>query len=304
MQVRVSRFIPHDPGIFAEAALDSRRLAPKDVTEYVRLKNDAPMKWARFRMIVGLHGGGEDGARASTLSSECPQNAAFFARWRRWGITAAAPAAVASYAVPGWVRWWLQCRYNTFLRANKAVLRRGGPIHAGWSSQRPADEEMSGCERLQLLSSEELGDRKPSQFLRHLRSLGGNDIPDDFLRSLWSYRLPNYIQAIIATQDHSSLDEVAQLADKIVEVTPQTPLQQVAATSTPLEELHKKIDMLTQRLDAISMSSQRYHVGVTTSRNIDLIAIARPTADTLPVTYAESLTSSENPTMHEGARAY
>jgi hypothetical protein len=32
----------------------------------------------------------------------------------------------------------------------------------------------------------EMGDRKPSQFLRQLRSL----VPDDFLRSIWSSRLP------------------------------------------------------------------------------------------------------------------
>jgi hypothetical protein len=34
----------------------------------------------------------------------------------------------------------------------------------------------------QLLTHEEIGDRKPSQFLRHLKSLA----PDDFLRSIWS----------------------------------------------------------------------------------------------------------------------
>jgi hypothetical protein len=31
---------------------------------------------------------------------------------------------------------------------------------------------------------EEMGDRKPSQFLRHLKSLAP-EVPDDFLRSIW-----------------------------------------------------------------------------------------------------------------------
>jgi hypothetical protein len=41
----------------------------------------------------------------------------------------------------------------------------------------------------QLLTLEEMGDRKPSQFLRYIRSLSP-DVPDDFLRSIWSSRLP------------------------------------------------------------------------------------------------------------------
>jgi len=40
----------------------------------------------------------------------------------------------------------------------------------------------------QLLTHEEMADRKPSQFLRHLKSLAP-DVPDDFLRSIWSSRL-------------------------------------------------------------------------------------------------------------------
>jgi hypothetical protein len=41
----------------------------------------------------------------------------------------------------------------------------------------------------QLLTLEEMGDRKPSQFLRHLRGLAP-DVPEDFLRTIWSSRLP------------------------------------------------------------------------------------------------------------------
>jgi hypothetical protein len=44
-----------------------------------------------------------------------------------------------------------------------------------------------------------MGDRKPSQFLRHLRSLTP-DMPDDFFHSIWSSRLPLNEQAILASQ--------------------------------------------------------------------------------------------------------
>jgi hypothetical protein len=51
----------------------------------------------------------------------------------------------------------------------------------------------------QLLTHEEMGDRKPSQFLRHPKSLAP-DVPEDFLRSIWSSRLPTHIQTILAGQ--------------------------------------------------------------------------------------------------------
>ncbi|XP_063898328.1 uncharacterized protein LOC135119011 [Helicoverpa armigera] len=71
----------------------------------------------------------------------------------------------------------------------------------------------------QLLSDEELGDRKPSQFLRHLRSIAGKTLSDDnILRQL--RRLPQHAQSILATQADLTLDKVADIADKIMETEP------------------------------------------------------------------------------------
>jgi len=50
----------------------------------------------------------------------------------------------------------------------------------------------------QLLMHEEMGDRRPTQFLRHLRTFAGPSVPSDSLRTLWMDRLPPNIQAIIA----------------------------------------------------------------------------------------------------------
>jgi hypothetical protein len=66
----------------------------------------------------------------------------------------------------------------------------------------------------QLLSHEEMGDRKPSQFLRHLKGLEP-DVPDDFLSNIWASRLPQHVQAILAGQTEGSLDSTSHLADKI-----------------------------------------------------------------------------------------
>lgn len=79
-----------------------------------------------------------------------------------------------------------------------------------------------------LLELEEIGDRKPSQFLRHLRDLAGTTVADSVLRTLWLGRLPTNIQVILATQRDTDLDKVAELADAIAETL--TPRSHVAET--------------------------------------------------------------------------
>jgi hypothetical protein len=49
----------------------------------------------------------------------------------------------------------------------------------------------------QLLALEDIGDRKPSQFLRHLRSLAP-DVPNYLLRGIWISRLPSTTQTHLA----------------------------------------------------------------------------------------------------------
>ncbi|XP_068619285.1 uncharacterized protein [Battus philenor] len=82
----------------------------------------------------------------------------------------------------------------------------------------------------QLLMHEELGDRKPSQFLRHLQTLAGPAVPDSFLRTLWSSRLPHNVQTIIASQADTPLEAAADLADRVYEIVP-TPAAHVVAST-------------------------------------------------------------------------
>lgn len=109
----------------------------------------------------------------------------------------------------------------------------------------------------QLLMHEELGDRKPSQFLRHLRNLAGSDLPDSYMRTIWSSRLPRSIQTVIASQMDSPLETVAELADKINEIAPATP--QVASTSTAdpvmnatLFNMAKQVTELARQVSALT----------------------------------------------------
>jgi hypothetical protein len=54
---------------------------------------------------------------------------------------------------------------------------------------------------------------------------------------LWINRLPPNIQAIIATQAQVALDDVAQLADKIAEVTPPPCVARVASSDADFSTL-------------------------------------------------------------------
>jgi hypothetical protein len=72
----------------------------------------------------------------------------------------------------------------------------------------------------------EMGDGKPSQFLRQQRSLVP-DVPDDFLCKFWSSRLPPNVRAISACQPEGDLEAVGRCADRIIEAATQPALTSV-----------------------------------------------------------------------------
>lgn len=86
-----------------------------------------------------------------------------------------------------------------------------------------------------LISELHLGDDKPSHLLRKMRELGGKSVNDDFLKSLWFQRLPSEMQAILSISSES-LDNLAQMADKIAEVRNITQTNGIFAVGTaPIE---------------------------------------------------------------------
>ncbi|XP_050512887.1 uncharacterized protein LOC126888580 [Diabrotica virgifera virgifera] len=111
-----------------------------------------------------------------------------------------------------------------------------------------------------LLEHEELGDRRPSQFLRHLQSLAGTTVPDNIVRSLWLGRLPASTQAILATQAKASLDAVAELADTISEAI--APRAQISEASNALESTIDKLtaELADMKIQLVAGSSTNKHI--------------------------------------------
>ncbi|XP_037515832.1 uncharacterized protein LOC119393080 [Rhipicephalus sanguineus] len=86
----------------------------------------------------------------------------------------------------------------------------------------------------QLLSTAELGDRRPTQLLRQMMQLLGSRahaMDSAVLRELFLQRLPSNVQMVLATASTIDLPSLAALADKVMEVATQH--LQVAAVSTP-----------------------------------------------------------------------
>jgi hypothetical protein len=108
----------------------------------------------------------------------------------------------------------------------------------------------------QILTPENMGDRKPSQFRRHLKSLGP-DLPDEFLRSIWSSRLPPHIQTILAGQAEGNLDAASQLADRIAEVAP-VPTTAAISQNNDSATLLQMIEDLSRQVAALTSGRSRH----------------------------------------------
>lgn len=112
----------------------------------------------------------------------------------------------------------------------------------------------------QLLTHEELGDRKPSQFLRHLQSLAGPNVPDDFLTTIWTSRLPRGLQTVLAGQPQgTSLQSLADLADRVYDVIGPAPA--VASTSSApgssFESLAREVAELRRQFENFNRQPAR-----------------------------------------------
>ena len=131
----------------------------------------------------------------------------------------------------------------------------------------------------QLLTDEVLGDRKPTQLLRHMRQLlGDKALEDSILRQLFLQRLPASVQLVLTSAgDTMKMEQLAELADKVMDVsthslgvnsvTPVTPMTPPATTPTmsaqptswqnEVEFLRGEINRLTTEIKNIETRPRR-----------------------------------------------
>jgi hypothetical protein len=112
----------------------------------------------------------------------------------------------------------------------------------------------------QLFEFEEMGDRKPSQFLRHLRSLAPN-IPNDYLRILWTSHVPTNIRTTLAGLPEVELEAAALCAVRIME-TISAPAVASIAPGPDYVELIRSVRDLSQQVTNLIAEQRRPNANV------------------------------------------
>lgn len=79
-------------------------------------------------------------------------------------------------------------------------------------------EESAERQFQKLVGEMELGSQKPSQLLRKMRELARNtQVSDEALKKLWMSRLSSSVRAVLVVSQDTKLENLATMADKIVE---------------------------------------------------------------------------------------
>ena len=112
--------------------------------------------------------------------------------------------------------------------------------------------------RLQrLLHSVELGDRRPTQLLRRMQQLLGDNTAaanSPLVRELFLQRLPPNVRMVLASSgDASTLDELATLADRVLDAAPPS-MASIAPPPPPSEvdDLRTEVARLKELVTSLS----------------------------------------------------
>lgn len=114
--------------------------------------------------------------------------------------------------------------------------------------------ESSQAEIRRLLAGEQLGDRCPSELLRVMqRRAESHALPDKVLLELFLQQMPSHVQSILAAIDTLSIAKAAEIADRIIEVSP-APVSQISKNNENLSDYQKlltEVKKLHERLNSL-----------------------------------------------------
>lgn len=111
-----------------------------------------------------------------------------------------------------------------------------------------------------LVSDEEMGDKKPSDYYRTLRRLAGSSttVGDDLLKKLWMSRLPQAVSVALIPQKDDEIDKLMKLADQVWEAIKTANISAVSASSSANnDDLRGEISSLRAMIEKLSFDRSR-----------------------------------------------
>lgn len=117
-----------------------------------------------------------------------------------------------------------------------------------------ADSEHRRLNR--LLSELPLGDKKPSELYFEMKRVAGNTLGDAALKGLWTKRLPEMAQPVVAASSGPP-SEFTKIADSVVDAMTPSRIQRVRAQpSTEINDLRAAVVELTKKFENFSTGSR------------------------------------------------
>ncbi|CAE1304988.1 unnamed protein product [Acanthosepion pharaonis] len=105
-----------------------------------------------------------------------------------------------------------------------------------------------------LLTNVTLGNSKPSQLLRRMITLlGNNTISETVLKQMWLEKLQPDIVQILAVLTEVDVHKLASIADKIVDTRPIRQISSVAPSDDPTPDVNQQLHVLTAELKKLSL---------------------------------------------------
>lgn len=111
-----------------------------------------------------------------------------------------------------------------------------------------------------LLEASQLGNQKPSAFLRQMTQLANGAVSNDMLRTLWLRNLPTRVQAILAATAQDDVHKLAEVADKILEVDRSTEIYSNSSNQELLNQLTSNVASLKLQVDNLTRQLSQQNI--------------------------------------------
>lgn len=129
---------------------------------------------------------------------------------------------------------------------------------------------MSESRRVEeLLSGAEMGDRRPSEFYRHMHAMAGTSgaINDQLVVTLWMRRLPQLVQAVLKGNLKLETQALLTMADNVYEVSQQhnrsvfSTSASSSSSTTHVSEDSARLQRLEKEISELKSMFSRFNMG-------------------------------------------